>query len=148
MLCIPHTYAKVYKSVFHAVLLMSSLDAKVLLHWVVPFHFRRMFLSSLLSSPLFFRLLISVLLGLWNRLALQQTLVEHMLGWLQRYVAWFLFLFFIQILCKFYVIYTQDEQIALASVKCTLDTFNNIINKVFKRRKGETVVNVLRQLVP
>ena len=51
--------------------------------------------------------------------------------------------FFIQI----YVIYTQDEQIALASVKCTLDSFN-IINKGFKRRKGETVVNILRQLVP
>jgi len=31
VLCIPHTYAKVYKSVFRAVLLMSSLDAKVLL---------------------------------------------------------------------------------------------------------------------
>jgi len=55
------------------------------------------------------------------------------------------FFFLIQI----YAIYhTQDENIALASVKCTLDTFNIIINKGFKRRKGETVVNILRQLVP
>jgi len=80
----PHTYSKVYKLVFsHAVLLTSTLDAKVSLHYnLLPFH--PVFTTKILC----FRLLISVLLGLWSILGRRQKLLEHMLGWLQRYIAW------------------------------------------------------------
>ena len=59
-------------------------------------------------------------------------------------------LFFYTNLCN---IYTQDEHIALTSANFTLkkiiaNKIIDIIDKGFKRRKGEMVVEVLRQLVP